>query len=151
MFEASLFQYLGPSINKRHANTEPNRTLFYTGKISFGFYLVHGPVMWTVGDRLNAAVGRPRGGAGERAPGWTNLFPLSDAGPLGLEINALVPHIILLPLTLWLAGVVTKLIDLPSAKLSKWVFQQRIQSPKALAADSEMEAMLVHYSEQLPR
>lgn len=70
--------------------------------------------MWTVGDRLIATVGRPRVTAEKRVPGWINLFPISDEGPLGLEINALVPQHILLPLTLWLAAVVTQLVDVPS-------------------------------------
>ena len=107
--------------------------------------------MWTVGDRLYAAVGRPRARAEETVPGWTNLFPIPDAGPLGLELNTLVPHIILLPLTIWLAVVVTKLIDMPSLKLSKRLFKQQSQKPRALDADSEMSAMLPSYSDQIPR
>lgn len=107
--------------------------------------------MWTVGDRLYAAVGRPRARAEETVPGWTNLFPISDAGPLGLELNALVPHVILLPLTIWLAVVVTKLIDVPSLKLSKWLFKQQTQKPRALDADNALIAVLPSYTDQLPR
>lgn len=53
-----------------------------------------------------------------------NLMPLSNAGPLGLEINAVVPQLILLPCTLYFAGVVTKLFDEPSVTLAKWLFKQ---------------------------
>lgn len=100
----------------------------YLGKISFGFYLVHGPVIWTIGDRVLAAVGRPHQGAEERIPSWVNLFPLSDYGPLGLEVNAVLPHLIILPAALYFAGVVTKLFDEPSVTLSKWLF--KLPAPK---------------------
>ncbi|KAK4959012.1 hypothetical protein LTR10_003811 [Elasticomyces elasticus] len=94
----------------------------YLGRISFGFYLVHGPVLWTLGDRLYAASGRVREGHVAVVPGWINLFPFSDYGPFGLEINYLIPHLILLPFTLCLAEIVTKLIDEPSVKFAQWAF-----------------------------
>lgn len=59
----------------------------------------------------------------ERVAGYYNLLPLSDWGPLGLEISALAPQLILLPTTLYFAGVVTKLFDEPSVKFSKWLFK----------------------------
>lgn len=94
----------------------------YLGKISFGFYLVHGPVLWALGDRLYAATGRILDNHLEIVPGWINLFPFPRWGPFGLEINYLIPHLILLPFTLWLAEVVTKLFDEPSVKFSSWLF-----------------------------
>ena len=108
--------------------------------------------MWTLGDRLYAAVGRPqRGRIDERIPGWTDLFPISDAGPVGLELNGLVPHIVLLPLTIWLAVVVTKLVDVPSLKLSKWMFSTQKPKAKEMGAESEMAPMMAEYTDQLPR
>lgn len=94
----------------------------YLGKVSFSFYLVHGPVLWTLGDRLYAAVGRIREEHIATNPEWNNLFPLPSWGPFGLEINYLIPHLILLPSTLWIADVVTKTIDEPSNKASRWLF-----------------------------
>ena len=55
-------------------------------------------------------------------PGWIDLFPLSSWGPFGLEINYLAGHILLLPFTLWVAGVVNKTFDEPSAQLARWLF-----------------------------
>lgn len=101
----------------------------YLGRISFGFYLVHGPVLWTLGDRLYAASGRVREGHVAVVPGWINLFPFPSYGPFGLEINYLIPHLILLPLTLCLAEAVTKIIDEPSVKFAQWAFGYEI-SPK---------------------
>ncbi|KAK3104239.1 hypothetical protein LTR53_018630, partial [Teratosphaeriaceae sp. CCFEE 6253] len=94
----------------------------YLGRVSYGFYLVHGPVLWTLGDRLYAASGRVREGHVGVVPTWINLFPFSSYGPFGLEINYLVPHLILLPLTLCLAEAITKLIDEPSVKFAQWAF-----------------------------
>lgn len=127
MFESSFFQFLG--------------------KVSFGFYLVHGPVMWTIGDRVYAAVGRPTPVAERTAPGWTNLFPLSDAGPLGFEINSLVPHLILLPITLWLAVFVTKVVDVPSLRLSKRLFKQQSLKPSDGEMEGDLAPMLPKYTE----
>ncbi|KUJ23949.1 uncharacterized protein LY89DRAFT_7720 [Mollisia scopiformis] len=101
----------------------------YLGRISFALYLVHGPVLWTLGDRLYQAVGWYREEHLAHTPSWINFFPLSQAGPLGLEISFLAPHLILLPLTLWVAEVVTKLFDEPSVRFSQWAYG------KALPAD----------------
>ncbi|KAK5114814.1 hypothetical protein LTR85_010127 [Meristemomyces frigidus] len=68
------------------------------------------------------ASGRIREGNIGVIPGWINLFPFSSWGAFGLEINYLVPHLILLPLTLYLAEAVTKLFDEPSVKFAHWVF-----------------------------
>lgn len=80
--------------------------------------------MWIIGDRLYAAVGRARQSADQRIPAWIDILRLPNVGPLGLKLNAILPHLILLPLTLWLAGVVTKLVDAPSVRFSKFLFPQ---------------------------
>ena len=73
-------------------------------------------------------------------------YTLWISGPFRLELNALAPQLILLPLTVWLAAMITQLVDVPSVKLSKWLFKQRKgDEQKALEADSEMEAMLPRY------
>ena len=94
----------------------------YLGRISYGFYLVHGPVLWTVGDRLYSASSRVREDNIAIIPGWINVFPFTNWGPFGLEINYLIPHLILLPLTLCLAEAATKLFDEPSVKFAHWAF-----------------------------
>lgn len=109
-----------------------NRFCQYLGRISFGFYLVHGPVLWSLGDRVYAAVGRVREGHATATPGWINYMPFSGWGPFGLEINYLAAHIILLPFTLWLADLVTRMIDEPSVKLSQYLFDRASLSEKAL-------------------
>lgn len=101
----------------------------YLGRISFSFYLVHGPVLWILGDRLYVAAGWAREVHGGALPGWINAFPMSKAGPLGLEFSFLVPHLIILPVTLWLGEVVTKVVDEPSVRFAQW-FYRKCMAPK---------------------
>lgn len=98
----------------------------YLGHISFAFYLIHGPVMWTIGDRLYAATGCARDSHTTTASRWVNLLPVPVVGPLGLELNFLLPHILILPMTLWMAEIVTKAFDEPSLRLSHWLYRRSI-------------------------
>jgi peptidoglycan/LPS O-acetylase OafA/YrhL len=94
----------------------------YLGRVSFAFYLVHGPVLRILGDRLYVATGWSRESHAIGLPDWINIFPLSKAGPLGLELSFLAPHLIILPVTLWLAEIATKLLDKPSVKFAQWAY-----------------------------
>lgn len=98
----------------------------YLGRISFALYLVHGPVISIIGDRLYAAVGRYREENKIETPGWVNAFPLPQIGPLGLETDFWACHIILLPTTLWLAEVVTRVVDEPAVKFARWVYSRTL-------------------------
>ncbi|ELR04841.1 hypothetical protein GMDG_07066 [Pseudogymnoascus destructans 20631-21] len=99
----------------------------YLGRISYAFYLIHGPVMWTLGDRLYVAVGWYRDAHLRGVPGWVNLLPLPKAGPFfGFEFSFLVPHIIILPVTLWLAEVVTKTVDKPTVRFVQWAYAKTL-------------------------
>jgi peptidoglycan/LPS O-acetylase OafA/YrhL len=109
----------------------------YLGRVSFGFYLVHGPVLWTLGDRLYAASGRIREGHIGVVPDWINLLPLPAVGPFGLEINYLIPQFILLAFTLWLAEIVTRCLDKLSVDVSQWLYRK---------AKSQSESPGLHHS-----
>ncbi|KAL3423178.1 acyltransferase [Phlyctema vagabunda] len=98
----------------------------YLGQISFALYLMHGPVLWTLGDRLYAATGWYKQEHTVHTPAWVNIFPLSKGGPMGLELSFLLPHLILLPFTLWLAEVVTKVFDKPSVTFSQWAYRKTL-------------------------
>lgn len=96
-----------------------NRLCQFLGRVSFGLYLVHGPILWSIGDRVYAAVGLTDERHLTDIPAWMNVLPLSDWGIVGLEINYLVAQLFLLPFTLWVALVVTKAVDDPSVKLAR--------------------------------
>jgi peptidoglycan/LPS O-acetylase OafA/YrhL len=104
----------------------------YLGRISFAFYLVHGPILWSLGDRVYAAVGWTKESHALAAPGWINIFPLPKTGPFGLELSFLLPQLVLLPLTLWVAEIATTLIDEPSVKFSQWLYSQTLMSATKL-------------------
>ncbi|KIW51995.1 hypothetical protein PV05_10660 [Exophiala xenobiotica] len=104
----------------------------YLGRISFAFYLVHGPILWSLGDRVYAAVGWTKESHALTAPGWINVFPLPKTGPFGLELSFLLPQLVLLPLTLWVAEIATTLIDEPSVKFSQWLYSQTQMSATKL-------------------
>jgi peptidoglycan/LPS O-acetylase OafA/YrhL len=101
----------------------------YMGKISFAFYLVHGPILWTLGTKLYAATGWAREGATISSSGWTNSFAMPKDGPLGLDVAFWVPQLILLPVTLWLAELATKLFDEPSVRFSQSLYRRATNSP----------------------
>ncbi|AEO58188.1 hypothetical protein MYCTH_2305381 [Thermothelomyces thermophilus ATCC 42464] len=101
----------------------------HLGRVSYALYLVHGPVLSTLGDRLYAAVGWPGAGRSYNLPGWVNLFPLPMSGPIGLELAFLAPHLILLPITLYLAELVTKAVDEPSVRFAHWLYNKVASAP----------------------
>jgi peptidoglycan/LPS O-acetylase OafA/YrhL len=98
----------------------------YLARISFALYLVHGPVIWLLGDRLYAATGFSREEQKAHIPQWIGAFPLPKNGPLGFELALLGPQLILLPVTFYLAEIVTKLIDEPSVKISNWLYRKTL-------------------------
>jgi peptidoglycan/LPS O-acetylase OafA/YrhL len=95
----------------------------YLGRISFGFYLVHGPILWSIGDRVYAAVGCTREAHHIMVPWYINKFAFPSVGIFGLELNFFAAQMVLLPLTLWTAEIFTRLVDEPSVKLTQWLFK----------------------------
>ncbi|KAF2707314.1 hypothetical protein K504DRAFT_458747 [Pleomassaria siparia CBS 279.74] len=103
----------------------------YLARISFALYLVHGPVMWMLGDRLYAAVGLEREAHKDHIAPWVNVFPLSRKGPMGLELAFWLPQFIILAVTLYAAEMVTKLFDEPSVKFSNWLYRKTLAQPQS--------------------
>lgn len=110
----------------------------YLGKISYSFYLVHGPILFTVGDRVYAATGRIADHHADLVPQWINWLPLPSWGPLGMEVNIIAPHLILLPLTIWIADLATRLIDEPTVKFCRW-FQRWLTEEERLPPREKLE------------
>jgi len=108
----------------------------YFARVSFALYLVHGPLIWLVGDRLYAAVGFHREEHKANLPEWVDKFPLSHKGPMGLELAFWAPQLIILPLTLYAAEMVTKFFDEPSVRFASWLYNKALAppaSPKPIA------------------
>ncbi|KAK8860045.1 acyltransferase [Apiospora arundinis] len=98
----------------------------YLGRISYSLYLVHGPMIWTLGDRIYTAVGWYQQEQLTNLHHWADKAKLPQTGPLGLEISFLLPQIILLPLTIWLAEIVTRLVDEPSVRFAQWLYSRTL-------------------------
>lgn len=110
----------------------------YLGRISFALYLVHGPILVVLGDRIYNAVGwvSPHAKTQEMLGGWVNKLPLPTTGPLGLEPGFLLPHLILLPVTLWVADFVTRWVDDPAVKFAQWFWVSINQKEPAQRAEN---------------
>lgn len=127
-FAAAMLVSATPRISwlKRFFET---RFCQYLGRISYALYLVHGPVLWTLGDRIYTAVGwaGANGNAqAENIPWWVNRLPLPKAGPMGLEVAFLVPHVILLPFTFWCAEMVTRYVDEPAVTFAQKFYRSTL-------------------------
>ncbi|EXF73129.1 acyltransferase [Colletotrichum fioriniae PJ7] len=103
----------------------------YLGRISFALYLVHGPVLGTLGDRLYTAVGYHKETERQHLAHLVDRFPLPKIGPLGLEPAFLIPHVIILPVTLWIAEIVTRFIDEPSVRIAQWLYRKTLPAAPA--------------------
>lgn len=106
----------------------------YMGHISYAFYLVHGPILAVIGDRLYLAVGWQTEKHLEHIPHWANKISLPKSGPMGLEVAFLIPHLILFPLTIVVADAVTKSIDAPSVKFAAWLHRKTLAGSTAVVA-----------------
>lgn len=96
----------------------------YLGRISFALYLIHIPVAITLGDKVFRMTGyvRPL----TRSSGWDGWVTIPNVGPIGLETSFLVPQLIILPVTLYLSEVATKLFDAPSIALGRLLYEKVI-------------------------
>ncbi|KAE8350084.1 acyltransferase family-domain-containing protein [Aspergillus coremiiformis] len=111
----------------------------YLGRISYGLYLVHGPVMRICADTLFAVVGWSERGpvAHSYLEQIVNFLPLPKKGPLGLEMAFLAPQLLLMPLTLVLANMVTWAVENPIMKSSGWLYQVTLAMPDGTGGKSE--------------
>ncbi|KAF4984107.1 hypothetical protein FZEAL_646 [Fusarium zealandicum] len=98
----------------------------HLGRISFSLYLVHGPVLKTLGERLYLATGWQNEEMVKNIPHWVDKLALPKSGPMGLEVSFLIPHLILLPLTLGLSELTTRFIDTPSVKFASWLHKKTV-------------------------
>lgn len=113
----------------------------HLGRISFMLYLMHGPVLWALGDRLYAAVGWTIPGHHILLmPWWVNRFPLPKWGVKGLELSFVLCQVILLPLTMWVAEIMTIVVDDSAIKFTAWLYSKFLpEKPSLKATTSQAE------------
>ena len=81
----------------------------HLGRISYALYLVHGPILWTLGNYVYEFSGK---------------IVLSGGWPLGLEPGFLLAHVILMPVTLCIASATTRGIDELSIAVSHNLYRR---------------------------
>lgn len=95
-----------------------SRLLQYFGRISFSLYLVHGPIIETLGIGMYMIVGK--------VPGETwyqNMINVPAVGPLGFDAKFLVANIVILPITLYVAEIFMSVFDAGSIVVANHVYQ----------------------------
>ena len=102
------------------------RSLRFLGRVSFSLYLIHIPLLWTIGDRLARAFGIVSADSNFQI-WYDNLLYLPDIGPQGLSLRFIAVQLVMMPLSLWLANWGTIFLDQPSIIAGRWV-EARIRS-----------------------
>lgn len=74
---------------------------------------------------------------------WENIVRLPAGGPLGLEIQWIVPMLCMLILTLALSEIFTRFIDDPSIRFVHWIFSKGLEA-------QEQTLLLTHETDPLP-
>lgn len=77
----------------------------YLGKISFAFYIVHGPILHSLGYSLMPNI-------------WSVVGKGTD---FQYCLGFLIGWAICLPLSIWLGDIYWRAVDIPSVKFSRWV------------------------------
>lgn len=83
----------------------------YLGRISYALYLVHGPILSSIGDRVYFTFGWVPNEMDPSMEYWMDWFSVSKKGLMGLELDFLLPHLVLVPITFGMANIVTKYVD----------------------------------------
>lgn len=83
----------------------------YLGKISFAFYIVHGPILHSLGYSLMPNV-------------WNVVGKESD---FQYFLGFLIGWSICLPLAVWLGDIYWRAVDIPSVKFARW-FEDKVIS-----------------------
>lgn len=107
-----FLQSVGAIIIVASINHSPELQRFFThplaqyfGRISFAFYVVHGPILHSLGYSLMPSI-------------WAMTGKETD---LGYCMGFVVGWLICFPLSVWAGDVFWRAVDVPSVKLARWV------------------------------
>jgi peptidoglycan/LPS O-acetylase OafA/YrhL len=96
-----------------------SRPLAYLGRISFMLYLTQAPILWTFADRIFRLFGQIQ--QENTVTWWDNRLAIPDWGIHGLTTRFVLSQIIVLPVQFLLAEIATRLIDVPSISVGRWI------------------------------
>lgn len=85
-----------------------NRFSQYLGRISFSLYLIHGPLMWSLGLRL------------------TNYFVSVTGGVTGggFLVSILLTSAVWCPIAVYIADLTTTFVDQPVLRFTRWAYEK---------------------------
>lgn len=104
------------------------RSCQFLGRISYALYLTHLHVLWVIGGRIFAIFGRIHPAWVKNFGAEANLIPLPNRGPLGMELNVVVPAMLFFSLAAGVAHLATRFIDDPSVKFAQWLYRKGTMS-----------------------
>lgn len=90
---------------QRLFNTSPAQ---YLGRISYAIYLMHGPVLHTVGYAVEAR-------------SWEAVRAAKDGGEARYLAGFMLGSLFIVPIVVWAADVFWRAVDAPVVKFSKWL------------------------------
>jgi peptidoglycan/LPS O-acetylase OafA/YrhL len=95
----------------------------YLGKISFAFYIVHGPILHSLGYSLMPNI-------------WSVVGKETD---FQYCLGFFIGWLICLPLSIWAGDVYWRAVDIPSVKFARWLEDRLVAKPPTSAADPHVQ------------
>ncbi|CCG82290.1 Putative uncharacterized protein [Taphrina deformans PYCC 5710] len=95
----------------------------YLGRISFALYLVHGPVLETLGLWMYAMVGKTLVQPDVPASPWQDFLPVPKVGPSGFDLPFIVANLVIFPVTLCAAEICMRLFDKTSVVIARRAYE----------------------------
>lgn len=96
----------------------------YLGRVSYAFYLVHGPVLHSLGFVLMRGLfvlaGRYRVVAVDELTGRETVVESGEMGNAAFVTCLFVGWTVLLVLCVWLADIFWRVVDIPCVRLARW-------------------------------
>ncbi|KAH8645960.1 acyltransferase 3, partial [Tricladium varicosporioides] len=133
LFWASWFTLVGTKEIPWFRKLFETRPAQYLGKHSFALYLLHGPTIAIVSERLLYLTGAKSAIDAEQVVQFGYLenklldlkwWPFTNVGPDGLELNFLFCLVISMITFLYIAELGTKSLDVPSIRVSRWGYNK---------------------------
>jgi peptidoglycan/LPS O-acetylase OafA/YrhL len=114
----SISLVVAVSENDRLKNILSNRPSLYLGRISYGLYMAHGPLIHMLGDRIIPQLWQWTNGPVQEA-GMGNGSVYKGGTAKGYEMGFLLGGAVVVICTVYAADLITRLVDEPIVRLCR--------------------------------